>query len=247
MKKIDAGKEVSESIGTFWGFLMDHFIQLVVVGVSSTQTFFLIQTIAPDWAVWLPVFAVLLMEGGYLFWMWREFEADISDGSLADVDMNEQERIANRMVYITLALSVLTMLAGGFLEIAQSDLSSILASFPVLANWLALGAIAGIFILGGIHLFSDWRYRRADPDVALSRMHRANMRKLSRQRQEVHAKGEESVTLEEVKHTADLYNQNKQKIGTQRANQAFSSSNSYAKDVDQVDPTNGRRPPNNLP
>jgi len=86
--KVDAGSEFMDKSRLFGGYLLDHFIQLVVVAVSATQTYYLISSVAPQWALWLPVFAVLLMEGGYLFWMWREFEADIADGSLSDKEKN---------------------------------------------------------------------------------------------------------------------------------------------------------------
>lgn len=218
--KTDLGAEAGDMMKEFGDYIRDHFIQLVVVGVSATQTFYLVQQIAPRWATWLPVLGVLLMEGGYLFWMYREFEADIADGSLADVQKNAQERIANRMVYITLGLSVLTMLAGGLLEIAQSDLLALLA-IPAWANIVALIAISGIFVLAGIHLFADWRYRRADPDVALDRQHRKTMRQLKRERDLAMMNGEEKVTQEQVKNTADLYERNKAKIGRERAQEDF--------------------------
>lgn len=218
--KTDFGSELSDNFKGFGVYLVDHFIQLVVVGVSATQTYFLVNQIAPRWATWLPLLGVLLMEGGYLFWMWREFEADIADGSLRDVEKNAQEKIANRMVYVTLFLSVLTMLAGGLLEIAQSDLLAVL-QIPVLANWLALGAISGIFLLAGIHLFADWRYRRADPDVSLDRIHRAEMRRLRRMKQQAFLSGEEKVTEEEVQHTRELYIANKKQLGQGRANDQF--------------------------
>lgn len=221
-KKTDFGAEMSDSSREFGRFLLDHFIQLVVVGVSATQTYFLVSQIAPGWATWLPVLGVLLMEGGYLFWMWREFEADIADGSLKDIEKNAQEKIANRMVYVTLSLSVLTMLAGGLLEIAQSDLLAILA-IPQFANIIALVAISGVFVLAGIHLFADWRYRRADPDVALDRIHRMKMRGLYRRQQEAVLGGEEKVTEEEVLHTQELYTANKGKIGQSRANEKFNN------------------------
>lgn len=219
-KKTDFGSELSDVGKGFGAYLLDHFIQLVVVAVSATQTYFLVSQIAPRWALWLPLLGVLLMEGGYLFWMWREFEADIADGSLRDIEKNAQEKIANRMVYVTLALSVLTMLAGGLLEIAQSDLMALL-SVPELANLVALIAISGIFVLAGIHLFADWRYRRADPDVHLDRIHRAEMRRLRRQQQQAVLHGEEQVTQEEVKHTERLYADHKGRIGNQRANDNF--------------------------
>lgn len=219
-KKTDFGAEMSDTGKMFGSFLIDHFIQLVVVGVSATQTFFLVSQIAPNWATWLPVLGVLLMEGGYLFWMWREFEADIADGSLKDIEKNAQEKIANRMVYVTLGLSVLTMLAGGLLEIAQSDLLAIL-EIPQFANILALLAIGGIFVLAGIHLFADWRYRRADPDVALDRIHRMKMRELHRKQQGAVLDGEEKVMGEEVQATQLLYAANKSKIGQTRANENF--------------------------
>lgn len=239
----DFGIEATDSIQAFWSYLVDHFIQLVVVGVSATQTYFLVSQIAPQWARWLPILGVLLMEGGYLFWMWREFEADIADGSLKDIEKNAQEKIANRMVYVTLSLSVLTMLSGGLLEIAKSDLLAYL-SVPIFANWLALAAISGIFILSGIHLFADWRYRRADPDVALDRVHRFKMRELRRKQQGAILTGEEKVTEEEVQHTQQLYTTNKRALGENRANEQFKSryelSNQYGAETDR--PNSPSRP-----
>lgn len=240
-KKTDFGAEITDNGREFGKFALDHFIQLVVVGVSATQTYFLVSQIAPNWATWLPVLGVLLMEGGYLFWMWREFEADIADGSLQDVEKNAQEKIANRMVYVTLGLSVLTMLAGGLLEIAQSDLLAILA-VPAFANIVALIAISGIFVLAGVHLFADWRYRRADPDVALNRVHRMKMRGLHRKQQEAVLSGEEEVTKEEVTHTQQLYTANKEKIGKNRANDGFKTryENQYAAEVQEVQEAKGK-------
>lgn len=241
--KIDLGTETADTMKMFFDYLKDHFIQLVVVGVSATQTFFLVSQIAPNWATWLPALGVCLMEGGYIFWMWREFEADISDGSLADIEKNAQEKIANRMVYITLGLSILTMLAGGLLEIAQSDLLAALAN-PVFANVTALLAISGIFVLSGIHLFADWRYRRADPDIALDRMHRMKMRELRRKQQGAVLNGEEKVTEEEVGHTQRLYDDNKRKIGQGRAIDNFAGKYEtvYSKDTEQQDFTNRQSP-----
>lgn len=234
--KIDLGTETADNVKMFWDYLKDHFIQLVVVGVSATQTYFLVSQIAPGWATWLPILGVLLMEGGYLFWMWREFEADISDGSLADIEKNAQEKIANRMVYITLGLSIVTMLAGGLLEIAQSDLLAILA-VPTFANIVALIAIGGIFVLAGIHLFADWRYRRADPDIALDRVHRMKMRELRRKQQGAVLDGEEKVTEEEVDHTKQLYSSNKRKLGQDRAKENFVGKyeNVYAQTNEQTE------------
>jgi hypothetical protein len=219
-KKTDLGAEAGDVLKDLMSYVGDHFIQLVVVAVSATQTYYLVSQIAPRWAMWLPGLGVLLMEGGYMFWMWREFEADIADGSLKDIEKNAQERIANRMVYITLGLSVLTMLAGGLLEIAQSDLLELLA-VPVWANVVALIAISGIFVLAGIHLFADWRYRRADPDVFLERDHRKTMRELRRKRDRAAMTGEEQITDEEIKTAQGLYNSKKEEIGRQRAQDDF--------------------------
>jgi len=239
--KVDFGSEVGETFKGFGGYIVDHFIQLVVVAVSATQTYFLVSQIAPRWATWLPVLGVLLMEGGYLFWMWREFEADIADGSLKDIEKNAQEKIANRMVYVTLGLSVLTMLAGALLEVAQSDLLALLA-VPYLANFMALIAISSIFVLAGVHLFADWRYRRADPDIALDRQHRANVRDLRRKKQVAINQGEEQITDEEVGETQRLYRDRKQSIGKQRAGESFDNRYQvYALD-EEANPTN---PPRN--
>ena len=246
--KTDLGVNVADNMKMFADYLKDHFIQLVVVGVSATQTFFLVSQIAPNWATWLPILGVLLMEGGYLFWMWREFEADISDGSLADIEKNAQEKIANSMVYVTLGLSVLTMLAGGLLEIAQSDLLAILA-VPQFANIVALIAIGGIFVLAGIHLFADWRYRRADPDIALDRVHRMKMRGLRRKQQGAVLDGEEEVTEEEIEHTQKLYTANKKQLGQGRAKENFVGKyeTAIALDVDRAqlkeDNSNPTQPP----
>ncbi len=234
--KTDFGAEMSDTGKEFGKFLLDHFIQLVVVGVSATQTYFLVSQIAPKWAHWLPPLGVLLMEGGYLFWMWREFEADIADGSLKDIEKNAQEKIANKMVYATLGLSVLTMLAGGLLEIAQSDLLAVLAN-QGLANSLALVAISSIFVLAGIHLFADWRYRRADPDEALDRIHRMKMRQLRRLQQGAILGGEEKVTQEEVQYTQQLYDANKDRLGRGRANETFQNQYGIEEESVTINPT----------
>lgn len=238
-KKTDFGAEMTDTSKLFGSFLIDHFIQLVVVGVSATQTYFLVSQIAPKWATWLPVLGVLLMEGGYLFWMWREFEADIADGSLKDIEKNAQEKIANRMVYVTLGLSVLTMLAGGLLEIAHSDLLAVL-EVPQFANILALLAISGVFVLAGIHLFADWRYRRADPDVAINRVHRMRMRELYRKQQAAVMDGEEKVTQVEVEETQRLYSANKGALGHSRATENFKGryENVYGAETEGADFTN---------
>ena len=238
-QNVDMGRDVVDTMRAFGARLLDHFIQLVVVAVSATQTSYLVSIIAPQWAAWLASFAVLLMEGGYLFWMWREFEADMADGDLSDKEKNAQERIANRMVYITLGLSALTSLAGGFLEVANSDLAMLLTQFPALASYLAIAAISGIFILGVIHLFADWHYRRSDPDIALDRVHRANVRRLARDRQQAVYDGEELVTGEQVQHTRRLYTDNKTRLGQAQAKDEFEQRYQYASDID----ANPTKPP----
>jgi len=85
MKNTDALDKAKEQALRFGKFLADHWMTVVILGVSSTQTYSLVNGFAPDWAFWLPALGVCLMEGGYLYWRWREYEAD----PLEETDQNE--------------------------------------------------------------------------------------------------------------------------------------------------------------
>lgn len=202
-------------------FTTDHFLTAVILGVSATQTYMLVSLFAPDWALWLPALGVCLMEGGYLYWRWREYESDPLDIQGKGVS-NKQEEIANVMVYLTLGASVLTMLAGATLEIANSDLAYIL-TIPNMEMYLGLFAVAAIFILGGLHLYADWQYRRNDPDAVMERNFREEARKLERERRKADIDGEKIILRGRNAELSRLYGEKGEGMGRTRAADEFES------------------------
>lgn len=202
----------------FGKFLADHWMTVVILGVSSTQTYFLVSTFAPKWALWLPALGVCLMEGGYLYWRWREYEADpIEDGK---TNTNKQEEIANVMVYLTLFASVLTMLAGATIEIANSDMAYLL-TIPNMEVYLGLGAVVCIFLLAGAHLFADWQYRRHDPDAKLERDFRGEERELTREKRLAEIDGQKIVMQGRNKELRRLYGEKGNGMGVLDATNEF--------------------------
>lgn len=212
----DALEKVKIQASRFGKFLADHWMTVVILGVSSTQTYFLVSTFAPRWALWLPALGVCLMEGGYLYWRWREYEAD----PLEESDENKQETIANVMVYLTLFCSVLTMLAGAAIEIANSDMAYLL-TIPNMETYLGLTAVVCIFLLAGAHLFADWQYRRNDPDAYLERGFREQTRKLTRDKRNAEINGEKIVMEGRNKELARLYNEKGTNMGVSKAADEF--------------------------
>ena len=203
----------------FGKYLLDHWMTVVILGVSATQTYYLVNKFAPEWALWLPALGVCLMEGGYLYWRWREYEADpVDDGK---TNTNKQESIANVMVYLTLSASVLTMLAGASLEISQSDLAYILQTVPNMENYLGLFAVICIFLLAGGHLYADWQYRRNDPDAIMEREFRENERQLERDRRKANIDGQKIVMEGRNNELRRLYGANGENMGRSKAAEDF--------------------------
>lgn len=200
-------------------YILEHWIKMIVLVVSSTQTFSLVKFFAPTWAFWLPYVAVLLIEGATPYWQYREAEADAADGNVDDKVKNKQETIANRMVWVGLVAVCLTMIAGALIEVSNSEvLSSILKpneSVTGLFGWLA---IIGVFLFGAIQMYADWQYRRHDPKMSMAREHRAELRTLDRQRQRTINAGEQFTMKYEAAELRRGYNRNAKKVGSQRAN-----------------------------
>lgn len=217
---MDTLEKMKKEAVIFGRYLIDHWMTVVILAVSATQTYYLVSTFAPSWAWWLAGLGVCLMEGGFLYWRWREYEADPLDLD-GKANTNKQESIANVMVYLTLCASVLTMLAGASLEIGKSDLAYILQTLPGLENYLGLGAVVCIFLLAGGHLYADWQYRRNDPDAKLEREYRENLRKLERSRRKANIEGEEIVMRGRNEELRRLYDANGENMGRDRAAEEF--------------------------
>jgi uncharacterized Tic20 family protein len=204
----------------FGKYLLDHWMTVVILGVSATQTYYLVSTFAPAWALWLPALGVCLMEGGYLYWRWREYEADPLDID-GKQNTNKQESIANVMVYLTLGASVLTMLAGAALEISQSELAYILKTIPDMETYLGLFAVVCIFLLAGGHLYADWQYRRNDPDAVMERNFRESERELERARRKANIEGQKIVMEGRNNELRRLYDANGANMGRSKAAEEF--------------------------
>ena len=216
---IDTLEIVKNKAFDFGRYLADHWITVIILGVSSTQTYYLVSTFSPDWASWLPLLGVGLMEGGYLYWRWREYESDPLDLQGKGVS-NKQEGIANIMVYLTLGASVLTMLAGAALEVANSDIAFILA-IPDMEMYLGLFAVTCIFLLAGGHLYADWQYRRNDPDAVMERNFREESRKLTRDRRRADIDGEKIILNGRNEELRRLYGANGANMGKNKAAEEF--------------------------
>lgn len=242
--EVDAGAKFLVDVKRFFVYVFDHWMTLVVLAVSATQTYYLVARFAPVWATWLASLGVCLMEGGFVYWRWREYEADIADGDLADKQKNKQEAIANRMVWITLLTSVFTMLAGAFMEIAESDLAGLLSD-PFIANTAGLLAIVAIFLLAGLHLYHDWQYRRYDPDVVMERGWRAEQRKMDRERHKAELEGEGIVLNGRNAQLREFYGQKGQAIGRGQANDLLAQRHrqfaNTAENGEHTRPTDGER------
>ncbi len=217
---MDSMEIVKQKALDFGKYLLDHWMTVVILGVSATQTYFLVSTFSPDWALWLPALGVCLMEGGYLYWRWREYEADPLDAQGKGVS-NKQEEIANVMVYLTLGASGLTMLAGAALEIGQSDLAYILQTVPNLETYLGLFAVTCIFLLAVGHLYADWQYRRNDPDAVMERNFREEERKLTRDRRRADIEGEKIILTGRNEELRRLYGANGANMGRDKAVKEF--------------------------
>lgn len=217
---MDTLEKVRAKALDFGRYLLDHWMTVVILGVSATQTYFLVSTFSPDWALWLPALGVCLMEGGYLYWRWREYEADPLDID-GKGNTNKQEEIANVMVYLTLGASVLTMLAGAALEIGQSDMAYILQTIPDMDTYLGLFAVTCIFLLAGGHLYADWQYRRNDPDAVMERNFREEERKLTRDRRRADIDGEKIILTGRNEELRRLYGANGANMGKNKAAEEF--------------------------
>lgn len=219
---MDALEKVKKEAFVFGRYLIDHWMTVVILGVSATQTYYLVSRFAPDWAWWLAALGVCLMEGGFLYWRWREYEADPLDLD-GKGNTNKQESIANVMVYLTLGTSVLTMLAGASLEIGKSDLAYILQTLPGLENYLGLGAVVCIFLLAGGHLYADWQYRRNDPDAKMERDFREDMRELERKRRKTNIDGQKIIMEGRNKELRRRYDEEGEGMGVLDATNEFNS------------------------
>lgn len=222
----------NDTVKRFMSYAMENWITIVVLVLSATQTFTLVDYFAPEWAIWLPFVGVAMMEGGFLYWKWREMEADAADGSIDDVEKNEQEKKANFMVYVTLGMSVVTMLAGALLEVGQSALSQYLSA-PGMTAFMGWIAITGIFVLAGLHLFMDWQYHRTDPDVKMAREHRAAMRKAGRQQLMAQQQAEITIASKTAQRTKDLTDEKADVLADQRATKQWQKA--YASDVPVIE------------
>jgi len=124
------------------------------------------------------------------------------------------------MVYLTLFASVLTMLAGATIEIANSDMAYLLA-IPNMETYLGLSAVIVIFLLAGAHLFADWQYRRNDPDSALERDFRRETRELTRDKRTAEIDGEKIVLQGRNAELRRLFGENGANMGKSKAAQEF--------------------------
>lgn len=219
----DAMQSIFENATRFAKYLFDHWMTVVILCVSATQTFYLVDIFNPEWAAWLPFLGVCLMEGGYLYWRWREYEADPLDVQ-GKGNSNKQEEIANWMVYITLASSGFTMIAGAFLEIANADVQ-IFLSDPGFANMMGLFAIALIFLLAVAQLYADWQYRRYDPDAVLAREYRKAERELDRERWKADHEGQKIVMRGRNQRLSAMYSEKGEGIGARQAEAEFNAKN----------------------
>ena len=203
-------------------YLLVHWIKIIVLVASATQTYALIKFFAPAWAWWLPIIAVLLTEGATPFWQWRESEADAADGSVDDKEKNKQERIANGMVWTGLVAVCSTMVAGALIEVSNSEqLSAILKPNESVTGALGWIAIIGVFLFGAIQMWADWQYKRADPMLMIQRENRATMRTLDRRRMQAIYRGEEHTTKIEARTISRNYRTLGKKIGTKRGEESF--------------------------
>lgn len=232
--KADLGSRISNGLANFSqnffhvfipntkDYIIAHWIKIIVLVVSATQTFSLIKFFAPVWAWWLPIVAVLLTEGATPFWQWRESEADAADGNVDDIEKNKQERIANSMVWTGLIAVSTTMIAGALIQVSNSEvLSAILKPNEQITGALGWLAIVGVFLFGSVQMWADWQYKRNDPMLTLERENRANMRLLTRRRTSAIYRGEERTTKVEARTITQNYNKQSKSLGAKRGNERF--------------------------
>ena len=207
----------------FGSYVRENWITVGMLAVSATQTYTLVSVFAPGYAFWLPALGVMLMEGGFLYWKWREQEADpLEDGK---PDTNEQEKIANIMVYVTLFVSIVTMLAGLFVEIANSEIAYytewIVYGDMNVGNALAVVSMAFIFLLGAGHLFADWQYKKNDPQAILEREWRIEARALARSKRQADIEGQKIIMRGRNNELRRLYGEQGEALGALDATDEF--------------------------
>lgn len=206
-------------------YVKANWIKLLVLIASATQTYSLVGYVAPEWAWWLPLIGVLLMEGAVPYWQQFEEMADIADGVKDDVKKNAQERLANVMVWLTILMSAVTMVAGAVIEVADSEkLSKFMkpdAGTTAFLGWLA---IIGIFLLGTVHLIAHWQYKRLDPALIIARENRQAVRSMQRETMRAINKGNQDVLKHERREIRQSFRTNAKKMGKTRARKAIKKS-----------------------
>lgn len=203
-------------------YIKEEWIKVMGLALSATQTFVMVHYFAPEWAWWLPYVAIVLLEGGVPYWQWREEEADMADGSVEDSKRNEQEKIANAMIWICLLLIGVTVMAGVFIEVTESRLSEILVINPSLMNVFGWTSLTGIFTLVVLHVFADWRYKRADPVLMIERDSRQKERAIDKERRLALANGRLDIAKREAKFIEQKLRRGANRTAWDRANLAVS-------------------------
>jgi hypothetical protein len=205
-------------------YVKEQWIKLIVLVMSATMTFSLLNYLAPAWAWWLPYIAILLVEGSIPFWQIRELNADAADGDVEDEEKNAQEKLANAMVWTGLTLMVVTMIGGALIEVGDSEvLSKVLKPNAGVTRFMGWSSLIGVFIFGAIQVWADWQYKRLDPMNELMREGRARMRKLDRVNQRAILQGEEKVTKAAVRNIRKEFNKIAPVAGANRARQRMKS------------------------
>jgi uncharacterized membrane protein len=176
---------------------------------------------APEWAFWLPFVAIAVMEGGVIMWEYLEEVADMADGNVEDTEKNAQERIAAFMVWVSLAMSGLTMIAGVFIEVTQSRLSEMLTPNPALLNFFGWAALTGIFLLVTLNLFMEWRYKRSDPIRIMERENRQKERMANRLARQAELEGQVRIAQKEAEFLRKRYKRASTRIGYGKAKERF--------------------------
>jgi hypothetical protein len=230
--KLDFGARATHVVGDFiqkvlfiWypavmKYVKEQWIKLIVLVMSATMTFSLLNYLAPPWAWWLPYIAILLVEGSIPFWQIRELNADAADGDVEDEEKNAQEKLANAMVWTGLTLMVVTMIGGALIEVGDSEvLSKVLKPNAGVTGFMGWSSLIGVFIFGAIQVWADWQYKRLDPMNELMREGRARMRKLDRTNQRAILQGEEKVTKAAVRNIRKEFNKIAPVAGANRARQ----------------------------
>lgn len=199
-------------------YITQNWIKLIVLIASSTQTFALLSYVAPPWAWWLPYIGILLIEGSIPFWQVKEYNADMADGNLEDTEKNAQEKLANKMVWSGLVVMAVTMIAGLFIEVSDSEkLSAILKPDERTTAFISWVSMIGIFLFGAVQVYADWQYKRKDPFLLLEKEKRAGQRALTRKQIRTINKGEEEIQKHQTRATIRSYREAGKRIGTARA------------------------------